>query len=185
MQCSTITQENTLTNIQYQHDIGTYQLPFKDQKDIPILNYANMTLWTTIPGSKTRGRFSFSMRNGNPRISVGYEDSDGKSHFSTVGFDPITFEVFLKEFEQVIEGPSGVKSSFDNRRLRDGAWVTINKLYFGKDEEGKVWIGLSAEGLINLRFVFEGSRYHDYQKNGRGNRAKSKKTPLGNVQRSK
>lgn len=135
-------------------------------------DYPRLSLFTETPNQPgKRARMNFGTFNHNPRITV-FSGIPSDKEPITAPMDIPTALMFLDSFEKIVRGENGGKGSLGCYRgeFKDGK-NTGNKLhmsdiFFGKDEEGKVWILLKKEGKPEIQFYFGLSAYHTLRISG-------------------
>lgn len=136
-----------------------------------IHDFENFTLWADTPDRPGyRARLAFGERNGSPRISV-FTNIEG-APVVWIGFDPLTFNVFLKKFEAIVNGENGGADKIDNMGAPPGAergkavkehdLVVRNVLHFGKSQEGVCWVAVEQTGVKNIRFMILPTMWHHF-----------------------
>lgn len=136
---------------------------------IKILDFDKLQMWTPTPGAPgKRAKLGFSIRDGNPRITVFTNDPKDTINKGIIyaAMNPETFFAFLALFEKVIKSQEEVKTKIDCFGTR---WendkptkerILISELYFGRTAEGIVWISLVAENRPKIKFDFKISDFH-------------------------
>lgn len=134
-------------------------------------------LWAPVPNRKGfRTNLKFGERNGAMRITVFPNQEEGPKVVS-VGFDAVSFDIFLRDLGEIARGPKGVKTRIENQakeKDEDSAikpeessgskYYTRNTLHFGKDEEGFIWLGIEQKDIAFVRFKIETSMWHHFYK---------------------
>lgn len=133
-------------------------------------NFNKLSMFTPTPGVEgRRAQFTWSMRDGNPRIVVWTnhpEDNGGKGQIYA-GFNAETFGMFIALFRKVIASPTPTKVKFDNYIAKyendraTGDRTLGSELWFGKDESGFIWISLTAPERPKVVFKFGLSDWHN------------------------
>lgn len=131
-------------------------------RQVDIKNLSRMTLWANTPGVEgRRSRLAWSTIDWNPRITIFTNDPGDTENKGMIacGMDYRVFEGFVDEFRKVINRPESSKQVINNlnkeRRIR-------NKLWFGKDEDGIVWICVEEEARPKIVFRFEMHDWHEF-----------------------
>lgn len=127
------------------HESEVFSRP-NDQAISYQLNQFDM--WGNTPGKQgSRFHLVFGERNGAPRISV-FTGLDNPK-FLWIGFDPLTFEMFLAKLEQVAKSKDPVADFIQNmEKAKDSKEYTVrNTLHFGKSDDGIVYIEIEEKGL--------------------------------------
>lgn len=137
---------------------------FSRSNDEAISYHLNQfTLFCSTPGrSGKRARLVFGERNGAPRITVFTGLEAPKAIW--MGFDPITFEIFLIKLEQVCKSKEQVADFIRNTeksKTDPGKYDVRNTLHFGKDENGIVYIEIE-EGNVRLMFRIDPPIWHQF-----------------------
>ena len=132
------------------------------------------TLWADTPERPNyRSRMTFGERNGAPRITV-FTNFENTPKPLWVGFHPMIFMMFLQQLGKVANGECGKALAIDNNDLAPGAdknaaepaTMLRNKLWFGKDNDGVIWLGVEQAGIKNIRFKLLPSGWHNFYKDG-------------------
>jgi len=138
-----------------------------EQNAIRINEVERYSMFSEARESGKRARLAWCIRAGNPRISVYTNDPA-----DTVGkgiipapMNPETFFLFLSQLEQVCDMPNGTKFKLENQTSnKDESGVSkkihLSDLYFGKDNEGVIWLSLQAPGRPKIKFSYAMSDYH-------------------------
>ncbi|MBB5409350.1 hypothetical protein HDG34_003291 [Paraburkholderia sp. HC6.4b] len=108
-----------------------------------------------------------------PFITVFTNDPDDRDNDGgriSAEISPVEFIGTLIDFERVIAGPDGKENKRQlcnverDRNPAQGEKPAVRSAFcYGKDEDGIVWVALSAKGRPNIRFDFGYSRYHFLQ----------------------
>ncbi len=129
---------------------------------------AKFVMFTPSPGVEgRRAKLAWVVRDGNPRISVSTNNpSDNARTPINAAMNPETFEIFLNEFERVITSEKSEKVKIDCfKGVRDQEGKVIDKvldseLWFGKDDDGIVFISVISGERPKIKFEFNISDYH-------------------------
>ena len=138
-------------------------------RDLP-----SFTLYTDAPsGGTKKSRLQSGLLNENFRFSCYPNDpTEAKDNPDQAkkgiiwGCNPKTFQRFITLFLEIARGERGhnnkiasnVPGSYDEESGR-GPMVLRSELFFGKDNEGIVWICVKAPDRPTVRFIFEASTY--------------------------
>lgn len=144
----------------------------------PRQNYyrdlVSFTLYTDAPsGGQKKSRLLPGMLNENFRLSCYPNDpTEAKDNPEQAkkgiiwGCNPRTFARFINLFLEVARGEKGknnkIVSNMPGAYEEGGGrapMVLRSELYFGKDNEGIVWICVKAPDRPTVRFIFEASMY--------------------------
>jgi hypothetical protein len=127
-------------------------------------------------GKKIWSTLTVSVFNNSPCLSVFTNDPDDQANDGGViraVVDPVAFSAVLIDFERVIAGPDSKENKRQlcnvdrDRNTTPGEKPAVRSAFcYGKDEDGIVWVALSARGRPNIRFDFGYSRYHFLQHKG-------------------
>lgn len=150
--------------------MATNYTPPKTFERGPIVKLPRYTKWATVPGQAKRAQLVWSIQDGNPRLTVFYNNPEIQRPVS-VGWGLDTaltvFELMLK----VIRGPAGappcVIENFNNNRDQDGVVdgkQKTSEVYFQKNNDGVFWIGIKdiASPKPSVAFTFTGSDFHKF-----------------------
>lgn len=138
-----------------------------------IHDLEQFTLWTDTPDKPGfRSRMTFGERNGAPRITVFTNQEPIKVVY--VGMTPMVFEIFLEQLEKIARGEPGKALHIVNHDRAPGSdpksenpeMIVRNKLWFGKDNEGIVWVAIEQNNVKNTRFQLLPSQWHSFVKEG-------------------
>lgn len=144
----------------------------------PRINYyrdfMSFTLYTDAPsGGTKKSRLLPGMLNENFRFSCYPNDpTEAKDNPAMAkkgiiwGCNPRTFQRFINLFLEVAKGEKGknnkiasnVPGQYEEGAAR-GPMILRSELYFGKDNEGIVWICVKAPDRPTVRFIFDASTY--------------------------
>ena len=147
----------------------------EEQQTTPIRinEILRFSMFTDAPGVEgKRSRLAWSVRDGNPRVTVYTNiptDTIQKGVLSAP-MNPETFFIFLDLFEKVALGDNGIKYKIDcytSFRKEDGTYTdkTLqSELWFGKDDQGVIWISVNAPSRPKIKFDFKVYDYHKIYK---------------------
>jgi len=132
----------------------------------------------TVNEEGTDARLIFGFINNAPRVTVFTNvKSDNKPETGngriSANMDIPTFYMFLKDVEEIANGPNDVKIYYENyghiylNNERSEQPSVISELWVGKDNVGMVWMSVTAEGRPNLKFEFKLGSYHRIYKEGK------------------
>jgi len=139
----------------------------------------NRKLSLTAPHPKLEGVYSslnWMLVNNNPRIVVYTNDPDENGNPAknygkiTANLDLGVFASILTELKRIIESKEADKCSVDNFNYvyTDGVRADkpsiVSTLWFGKDEDGVIWISVTAKDRPAIRFTFAPSTFHHFKK---------------------
>jgi len=137
----------------------------------PIFELDRYTFWTSVEGNK-RAAMSFGIKEGYPRITVftnTQSDHDGKGAI-IASFDLEHFLIFLNHFEKVVKtnGPSKEMVNIkhfprDTAGKITGDREVTGELWFGKNEEGVVWISAQQPNRPKIVFEILLSDFHEFR----------------------
>lgn len=134
-----------------------------------IKEFLKFMMFTPTPGAPTkRAKLAWSVRDGNPRITVFTNDPNDKTAYGIIScpMNPETFISFIDLFQSVANGENNVKYKIDcmtAKRDQEGKMMEktlLSELWFGKDEQGVCWISALAPGRPKIRFNFAISDFH-------------------------
>ncbi len=141
--------------------------------DAKIHDLEQFTLWTETPDKPGfRSRMAFGERNGAPRITVFTNQDTVKVVY--VGMTPMVFEIFLEQLEKIARGEPGKALHIVNHDRAPGSdpksdnpeMIVRNKLWYGKDNDGIVWLAIEQNNVKNTRFQLLPSPWHSFVKEG-------------------
>lgn len=141
--------------------------------DAKIHDLEQFTLWTETPDKPGfRSRMTFGERNGAPRITVFTNQEPIKVVY--VGMTPMVFEIFLEQLEKIARGEPGKALHIVNKDRAPGSdpksdnpeMIVRNKLWYGKDNDGIVWLAVEQNNVKNTRFQLLPSPWHSFVKEG-------------------
>lgn len=120
-----------------------------------------------LEGANRRPTLAFSLVKNNPRITVRTElETDKNKGVVAAPMDAPTFYAFLELLNKAIESDSDCGWYIENKNHtyeggeRSREPVVMSKTIVGKDEEGRVFIGVSSRGITPVKFIFGSSYYH-------------------------
>ena len=124
-----------------------------------------------LPDGTSQPTLIFNLINGNPRFKV-FTNSPSDKNDGLIAFhmDPITFNVFLLEMKDLIDGKTkSVRISYNDytffNRQRSENIVEISMIIVEKDEgTGMYFIALVAKDRPKIRFFFRSPIYHKIHK---------------------
>jgi hypothetical protein len=131
-------------------------------------------IYVSAPGEEgKRSRLAWSILNGNPRISV-YTNitSDANVNYGIISapMNPETFYIFMHMLESMCKGENGKNAKIDcnsKKRLENGKYgdmFLLSELYFGKDDNGIMWISVQSTGRPKIKFEIHLSDFHKIYK---------------------
>lgn len=155
------------------NDIDIFTKPHTEAQSYDL---ENIKFWADTPDrAGYRSSLIFGFRNGNARIVVFTNFDDGQPKSLYVGIDPVSFEIFLQKFEDVVNGEPGIKDHFDNMEREedsDGKFkgpsksAVRNSVWFGKHTDGVIWLAISQKDVKNIRFKIVGNGWHNFYRAG-------------------
>lgn len=143
-----------------------------EQQPRPQIQDLNkIMMFTETPGVQgKRSKLAWSVRDGAPRITIFTNDPKDQTNKGVIyaPMNPETFYIFADLFEDAIKGPSGAKYKIDClTSARDSAGnlkpeekALLSEIWFGKDENGLVWISCVSATRPKIKFIFRVSDYH-------------------------
>jgi hypothetical protein len=120
----------------------------------------------------------WSLVNNNPRITVYTNDPNDTKDYGkiTAALDAPTFFAFLNGLKKAVDTPSSEKFEqliIENSNFifpggkRSEKPVVVSRLIVGRDDDGTVWISVTAQGRPNIKFPFTTPEFHSLiKKNG-------------------
>ena len=141
--------------------------------DAKIHDLEQFTLWTETPDKPGfRSRMTFGERNGAPRITVFTNQEPIKVVY--VGMTPMVFEIFLEQLEKIARGEPGKTLHIVNKDRAPGSdpksdnpeMIVRNKLWYGKYNDGIVWLAIEQNNVKTTRFQLLPSPWHSFVKEG-------------------
>lgn len=157
------------------NDIDVFSKPHTEAQAYDL---ENLQFWTDTPDRPGfRSKLIFGFRNGNARMVVftNFEDDPKIPKSLYVGIDPLSFDIFLQKFEAVVNGDPGIKDHFDNMEREEdengkfkgpSRSVVRNTVWFGKDQDGVVWMAIAQKNVKNIRFKIVGTGWHNFYRAG-------------------
>lgn len=140
-----------------------------------LFNLDAFALYTPVENNQ-RASLQWAIRDGYPRITVFTRiksDNDGKG-FINAPFDIFTFIALLDKIEQTAKSPGPSKSMVtckhwprDETGKITGDLEVTSEVWFGKNDDGVVWISVTAPNKPKIVFEFLLSNYHEF-KNSKG-----------------
>lgn len=131
------------------------------------------TMFAPAPGVEgKRARLTWSSFRGNPRMTVftGIPNDTNKGVINA-GMNPETFYGFLYLLEKIAQNPqAAAEYILDSDTLKEDdngerkKRVLASSIYFGRDEEGVMYMKVKAEGRPEIRFNFKISDWHRFRK---------------------
>lgn len=144
----------------------------RPQQEARIHDFEHFTLWADTPDRPGfRARMSFGERNGAPRITV-FPNLEEGPKVLYVGMDPMVFDEFLNRFEKIVRGEPGKNDKIENLDRPPSSEpgseplprVVRNTLWFGKNQDGVIWIGIEQANSKNIKFKILPSAWHRFYK---------------------
>lgn len=138
------------------------------------LNNQKLKLWAS-NGAGKNASLSFGFVGNNPRINVYTNiENDRDNGRISANMDIPVFIAFLNILKQAIdfkptEATPDFKVKIENKRpnfkpgAEKGSKVTESELWVGKDNEGVVWLSVTAYQRPKIKFPFSLSDYHALQ----------------------
>lgn len=117
------------------------------------------------PGAK-RARMVFSLRDGNPRITVYTGETGGVISFPC---DPLFFGGFLETLKFIVEAPNGTRESIESLSViyednkPTNQLRVVATLHVGKSKDGIIYLSVMTEGKPKLAFTLKTSPYHVFR----------------------
>ena len=131
-------------------------------------------MYTPAPGAQgKRSALRYSSYRGNPRLSLFTNvPNDSNRGMLNAAMNPETFLIFLDLLEKIARDPGPGKYKIDcmtTPRAPEGAERSTEKilgaeLYFGRDENGIVWISVTAPNRPRIKFEYRLSEFHKVYK---------------------
>lgn len=131
----------------------------------------NNKLSLSAPNSKgKKAGLLWQLINNNPRIVVYTNDPDDQVDYGkiTAALDSPTFFAFLRLIEQAITAEKGYKEKIDNLNYtwgggkRSDTPTVVSSLLVGKDDDGVIWIAVSAPRRPQIKFPFMNPEFHNF-----------------------
>lgn len=112
-------------------------------------------------GQRRPPTFQVQVTKNNPRITV-YTNVEGDKDNGKIAapMDGVTMFAVLGELERMLTAEPGTQAKVDNLVGPPGKQRIISHTVFGKDKEGRMWIGVIAEGRPKVKFTFKPSDWH-------------------------
>jgi hypothetical protein len=153
-----------------------------EQRAKPIIYELPSTesLFAPVEGNK-RASLNWSVRDGYPRITVftRTESDNGGKGVLTAPFDLGTILMLFDDLLRMAAKEGVQKAKVDTKHWpRDGEGKingdlqATSEVWYGKDEDGMLWISVHALGpgseqRPKIKFVWELDKYHEFTKEGR------------------
>lgn len=141
--------------------------------EIRIKDMDKLMMFAECPGVEgRRSKLSWAIRDGAPRVTVYTNDPSDTENRGVISapMDPTTFMAFLDYFDEVIKSPNEIKYRLEcwgkpwvngepstERALKGEIWI-------GKDNQGMVWISVTAPERPKIRFEYLVSEWHFFTK---------------------
>lgn len=144
-----------------------------EQVERPKFNeLAKFAMFTPTPGVENkRAKLAWVVRDGFPRISVNSNNPSDKVNAPiSAAMNPETFMAFLDELIKIANGPNSTKMQIEcytglrGEGALPGDKVLASNLWFGKDDDGMVWISVTAKDRPQIKFEFQISDYHVFRR---------------------
>lgn len=146
-----------------------------DFKPAPRVTNAldNRKLNLSAPGVDQGKRASliWGLYSNNPRITVWTGgESEGRQEKIAANLDLPVFYAFLNLLNKTLVGPNGAKSAIENMGFtfpggkRSEKPSVLSELWVGKDDDGSVWISVTAYNRPKIKFYFVASDFHHFKK---------------------
>lgn len=153
---------------------------------VPIRELSRFNMFAPNPANGQRqSRLSWGVRDGNPRITVFTNTQTEKpvDGIITAAMNPETFYIFLSDLNEVaLNGENGTKRKIDCFQgvYGDDGKITnerilASELYYGKDDNGIVWLSVISGNKPKVKFEFKVSDYHKFYR-GNGEALSDKET---------
>lgn len=113
-------------------------------------------------GAKGRPKFSFGVWKGNPNVNVytNHPQDDGKKPIR-LGLTLAIFNSFVEMVESIAKnGAPGESMTIPCFSGKPSALVTEGHLVAGKEQDGRVFVGVSKEGYKSVKFHLQPDMYH-------------------------
>lgn len=127
------------------------------------VNFDKLTLYTNIENSEppARARLVWSTRNNNPRITLFYQNKDGRKNIAG-GFDQITFLTLLKHMDLMIKNGVETKQVVRNfiKNKETGNLDVMSEFWFGLTADGALWLAVTSENHPRIKFEVRKSDWH-------------------------
>lgn len=121
-----------------------------------------------VEGAQRRPSLAVTVVKNNPRITVRTEvESDNKNGVVNANMDGPTFYMLAQWIRKVIdfEPGKGIKIENKNHTYENGQRskdpVVLSTTLVGKDDTGKIYIGVVAKNVTPVKFVLMPSNYHN------------------------
>jgi|ERR1035437_1834537 hypothetical protein len=117
---------------------------------------------------------SWSIYINNPRATVFFRYADDENHWERISanMDAVTFYVFLTMLGNIVDALPGTVYQIanknyvwtDNVRAEDPS--VVSHLNIGKDEDGKIWISVTARDKPNIPLYIGVNEWHTLHHTG-------------------
>lgn len=120
----------------------------------------------------------WSLVSNNPRITVFTNDPNDTKDYGKIvaALDAPTFFAFLGAIKKAIDTPLDAKFEqviIENSNFifpggkRSEKPVVVSRLIVGRDDDGTIWVSVTAQGRPNIKFPFTSPEFHSLiKKNG-------------------
>ncbi len=140
------------------------------QQNQPVVytNFDKLNLYTEIEGSNppANARLIWGARNGNPRITVFYGNSDGRKNIPA-GFDQISFMKLISNIKSMLdegkEDKRMVRNFIRNKETKN--LDVMSELWYGVNNEGCLWLAVTSSNHPKIMFKVKASDWHSFINN--------------------
>lgn len=141
-------------------------------------DFVNFSMYgKPVEGAKRSPQLLFGAAGAFPRITVftGETDAQGKQSRISAGFSPKEFLALLHELKRLANEGLNSKEElpamkrwvecFTTKRDEEGKRgekFLAATVYYGRDKDGQIWISPQAPEKARVKFLFEGTEYHNF-----------------------
>jgi len=119
------------------------------------------------PSPNTPGKLSnlvWGLYEGNPRLTVYIGDQEGSK--LSANLDVVTFYAFIELLKKAVTAELGWYDKIVNKNFtwynqkRSETPEVVSELIVGRDKEGQIWISVSDNKPVKVRFFIVNPEYH-------------------------
>lgn len=129
------------------------------------INFDRLTLYANIEGTEppVRARLVWSARNANPRVTLFYQNSEGRRNVSG-GFDQVSFMTLLKHMKELVSKGVESKQMIRNfiRNKETGNMDVMSEFWYGINADGSLWMAVTSDKHPRIKFEVRKSVWHNF-----------------------